>query len=113
MGARILVVDDEPLVLKSISKALERVGYEVITAVNRLEFMDAIASGKVDLVMLDLHMDDITKDEIMSTSVGHYPDVRFLVISGSREVDDVVFIQKPFRISDLREKVKEILDDRP
>ena len=70
MGARILVVDDEPLVLKSISKALERVGYEVITAVNRLEFMDAIASGKVDLVMLDLHMDDITKDEIMSASVG-------------------------------------------
>ncbi len=113
MGDRILVVDDEPLVLKSISKALERVGYEVITAVNRLEFMDAIASGEVDLVILDLHMDDITKDEIMSTSVGYYPDVRFLVISGSREVDDVIFIQKPFRISDLREKVKEILDDRP
>ena len=111
MRSRILVVDDEPLVLSSIQRALERVGYEVVTASNRDEFITALQEHGYSLVILDLHMDDLSRGEIISMARKNDSSVRFLVISGSDQVTDMPYIQKPFRISELREKVKSLLDE--
>jgi len=111
MGSRILVVDDEPLILSSISRALKRVEYDVVTASNRDEFISALREDGYALVIMDLHIDDLSRDEIMEMARSAENSVRFLVISGSDQVYDMPYIQKPFRIGELRERVNEILNE--
>jgi DNA-binding response OmpR family regulator len=111
MGSRILVVDDEPLILSSIRRALNRVGYDVVTASNRDEFISALREGGYALVIMDLHLDDLSRDEIMEMALNAENSVRFLVISGSDQVHDMPYIQKPFRIVELRDRVTEILNE--
>ena len=112
MAKKILAVDDEPLILTSIERALTKIGYEVRTAKNREEFMETLDSDGFDLVILDVHMDDISREEVISISKGRFTDIKFLIISGSQFESDVDFIQKPFRISELRNKVRELLNER-
>ncbi len=111
MGKRILAIDDEPLILKSIKKALDKIGFEVLTVENKEAFYKAINDSVFDLVILDLHMDDLTKDEIIRECKERNTDTRFLIISGSDLPENGHYIQKPFRISELRDRVREILDE--
>jgi DNA-binding response OmpR family regulator len=113
MGGRILVIDDEQLLLKSIEKALEKVGYTVQTAGNREEFLSSIERNIYDLVILDIHMEDLKMEEIIRLAKEKMPDVKFLIISGDEETTvEHPFIQKPFRIEVLRSKVKELIDGK-
>lgn len=111
MGKRILAIDDEPLILKSIKKALEKIGYSVETVENKSAFLAAIKNSLFDLVILDLHMDDLTRDEIVNLCREKNKHTRFLIISGSDLPENGHYIQKPFRISELRDKVRELLND--
>ncbi len=111
MGKRILAIDDEPLILKSIKKALDKIGFEVEIAGNKEDFQRAVNNGSFDLVILDLHMDDLTKDEIIRECKERNTDTRFLIISGSDLPENGHYIQKPFRISELRDKVRELLNE--
>ena len=52
MGKRILLVDDEPLILKGLKYTLEQDGYETDTAVDGQEALDKFFSGVYDLVLL-------------------------------------------------------------
>ncbi|RMG00872.1 MAG: response regulator [Nitrospirae bacterium] len=112
MSSRILVVDDEPLILSSIERALERVGYDVVTVSDRKGFFSAMDGGGFSLVILDLHLNDLSMEEIISATKEKSPEAGFLVISGSDSVDDLPYIQKPFMIKELRARVKEILNER-
>ncbi len=110
MGKRILAIDDEKLILKSIKRALDKIGFEVTTASDREQFLNSIDGKHYDLVILDLHMDGLTRDEIIDTCKKQMNGVKFLVISGSELPVEESFIQKPFRIGELRDKVRELLD---
>ncbi len=57
---RILVVDDEPLLCRMVSVMLKRAGYEIRTANNGTEALNAIADEKPDLITLDVMMPDIS-----------------------------------------------------
>ncbi len=111
MGSKILVVDDEPLILSSIRRALSRVGYDVVTASSREEFTSALREGGYALVIMDLHLDDLSREEIMDMARKADSSVRFLVISGSDRIYDMPYLQKPFRIDELRKRVNKILDE--
>lgn len=109
MGVRILVIDDEPLILKTIEKALSKSGYEVTTTSSVEEFLSSVSSGGFDLLIMDVHLGASTRTllgEVKRVS----PEVKILTVSGS--VDGSVgspFLQKPFRIEELRDKVREML----
>jgi len=112
MPEKILVIDDEPLILSSIERALSRVGYEVVTAADMKGFLGALTSRKFDLIIMDLHMKDIDTNELMKEAQKKAPDVKFLTVSGSTPAKNSKhFLQKPFKIDALREKVREILDE--
>ena len=59
MGKRILLVDDEPLILKGLKYTLEQDGYETDTAVDGQEALDKFFSGMYDLVLLDVMLPDM------------------------------------------------------
>lgn len=112
MSEKILVIDDEPLVLSSIERALLKVGYEVLATTEKEAFMNALISTRFNLIIMDLHMKGIKTDELVDEARKLKPPVKFLTISGSIPPrDSKYFLQKPFKIDVLRKKVREILDE--
>ena len=55
-GARVLLVEDEPNMARTLAKILERKGYDVATAPNGAEALTVLADGSVDVVITDLNM---------------------------------------------------------
>lgn len=120
--AKILVVDDDPDIRYALSLCLRGEGYEVETAANRAEGMAALASGKPDLLVLDVMMelpDDgiamaqelrrrgVTLPILMLTSVGKVTGMEFDKDSDLVPVD--AFFEKPVRPEDLLRKLAELL----
>ncbi|MDA9101050.1 response regulator [Omnitrophica bacterium] len=56
MNKRILLIDDDPLVLRTFDKLLKHNGYEVISCANHREAVDAISIRDFDLIVSDIRM---------------------------------------------------------
>lgn len=56
MSAKILVVDDDPLILDVLVRLLKREGYETITARDGLEALQTVANTLPDLILLDVQL---------------------------------------------------------
>jgi len=115
----ILVVDDEPLVSRTVRLALQRYGYTVLTAQNGKEAVDLFraVSSEIDLVLLDMTLPVMSGDAAFQELRAIRPDVRVLAMSGYSEMEAFSrfgeqidgFIQKPYKAATLAEKVHEIL----
>jgi CheY-like chemotaxis protein len=123
MAARILVVDDEPSIVKLVKTTLLGRGYVVDEAYDGVE---AIAQAKLhhpDLILLDVMMprmdgnevrkrllaDPVTKDipVIHLSAVGDYDKQREALNEGATD-----YIVKPFTPSDLADRVRDNLDPK-
>lgn len=115
MKKKILVVDDEPLILKTIERALEKVGYEVETTLDMDGFLEKLRTIKPspDLLILDMNLGKVNSEFMMDEVRALAPDAKILLISGSfpEIFEDRDFLEKPFRIDELRHKIKEMLDE--
>jgi len=113
MNERVLVVDDEPLILSTIDRALGKSGYIVKTTSSADEFLGALSSGTFDLLIMDLHLGGVRPDVLFEKAKGLAPGAQVLVISGSVDgLSGKCFLQKPFRVDELRQKVRALLDKR-
>lgn len=106
---RVLVVDDELLILKTVQRALQKVGYEVTTASNREQFLAALNGGAYAVCIVDLKMKDLSLVEIKEKMKTQSVDVHFLVMSGTDYKGSESFLQKPFRIDELRKAVNALI----
>jgi CheY-like chemotaxis protein len=116
----ILVVDDEPANMEVTKEILESLNYNVHTASNG---MDAVAfyhdyHGDVDLVILDMIMPGMSGGETFDRLKQINPSVRVLLSSGyslEGQAQDILnrgclgFIQKPYKIEELAEKIRDIV----
>lgn len=110
MSSKILVIDDELLILNTVEKALTRVGYSVAKAQNMEELGAALREAPFDLMITDLHMDEDTVENIIERVKQSSPGIKVLLMSGgSYEADN--FIEKPFKLEELREKVRVCLNE--
>jgi CheY-like chemotaxis protein len=117
----VLLVDDEDLVLDAAAKLLEKLGYSVLVAQSG---RDAIAvyeknRDQIDLVILDMIMPVTGGGETYDRLKKTDPDIKVLLSSGysiDGEASDILdrgcngFIQKPFNMKELSQKLREILD---
>jgi PAS domain S-box-containing protein len=117
----ILLVEDEPTILRMTRMMLERKGYNVISAATTAEAMDLAKAyaDKIHLLMSDVVMPEMNGRDLAGQITALYPDIRLLFMSGyTADViahqgildDGVAFIQKPFSFADMTEKVREVLD---
>jgi two-component system cell cycle response regulator CpdR len=112
MAKKILVVDDEALILKAVERALARVGYTVAAAQNMKELARALMGESYDLLITDVYMEGGTFDEVVEMVRGKFPEVKVLKMSGAADKrEEGNFIEKPFSIKTLRQRVKEILNE--
>jgi two-component system, cell cycle sensor histidine kinase and response regulator CckA len=118
----ILLVDDEEMILAVATDLLETLGYRVITAKGGLSALSVYADrGKeIDLVLLDLIMPDQSGKETFAQLKAMDPRVRVLLSSGYSLDDEAAailqkgckgFIQKPFDLEHLSNKIREVLND--
>jgi signal transduction histidine kinase/ActR/RegA family two-component response regulator len=111
----ILVVDDDHLVRKVVSAALQDAGYEVVQAVGGNEAIEAqVRNENFDLVVLDLSMPELTGDQVLSVMRGRNPKIKVLVFTGvgnpNVEALDVALLHKPAGINDLLHAVRQAID---
>ncbi len=117
----ILIVDDEQMNLDVSKEILELFGYTVHTASSGTEAL-ALYDGKkeeIGLILLDMIMPGMSGGETYDRMKELNPDIRVILCSGysidgdARKIMDRGcngFIQKPFNLSDLSRKIREVLD---
>ncbi len=117
----ILLVDDEDITMDVGEELLEELGYKVLTARNGA---DALAiyrrhQGRIDMVILDMVMPGMGGGQTYDALKKINPEVKVLLASGysiSGEASRILergcnaFIQKPFNIKQLSEKIRRVLD---
>ncbi len=120
-GAHILLVDDEDIVREICDTLLQKLGYKVTVCTNGTEAVEKYAElrDRVDLVVLDMVMPDMTGTEVFHALQKMDPTVKVLLSSGfsiENHAQDLLnegagdFIQKPFRLAELDAKIKAVLN---
>ncbi|MCH8685124.1 hybrid sensor histidine kinase/response regulator [Pedomonas mirosovicensis] len=119
----VLLVEDEAMVRAVAKRALERKGYNVLTANNgeeALEVMEGL-DQPVDLLISDVVMPSMDGPTLVRHARERHPDLRIIFISGyaeeqlrrSIDVPDVAFLPKPFSVQELAEAVREAIGRKP
>ena len=85
MAESILVVDDEPGILNSLSKILEDEGYQIAVAKSGAEALKIIASDPPDLILLDIWMPELDGLQTLKRAREQLPRVQVVMMSGDRK----------------------------
>jgi two-component system, cell cycle sensor histidine kinase and response regulator CckA len=117
----LLLVEDEAAVRTPLKRALERLGYTVLTASNGIEAM-AIArthESKIDMLVSDVVMPEMGGRELADNLRAMNPDLPVVFMSGHSDeavashgalASGAVFMAKPFAIQSMVQKIREVLD---
>ena len=121
--ATILVIEDEEDVMMLFRQVLERLGYRVLEAETGKKAIRLAKTfdGQIDLAILDIKLPDMTGDKVYPLIMEARPDLKVVVCSGytiEGPPQDILdagaegFVQKPFHIATLAEKLKEVLEGK-
>ena len=114
---RILVVDDENLLVKGIKFNLENDGYEVLTGNDGQEALDIASSQQVDLIILDVMMPRMDGLEACQR-IREFSDVPIIMLTAKADDMDKLmgfehgaddYLTKPFNILELKARVRALL----
>jgi two-component system, OmpR family, KDP operon response regulator KdpE len=113
----VLVVDDEPPILRFLRTSLGAVGHRVITAENAADALALIATEKPDVVVLDLGLPDRSGFDVITETREHSP-VPIIVLSARADERSKVealdlgaddYIAKPFGMAELMARIRAAL----
>ena len=119
----ILIVEDDSQIRQLAFDCLTQHGYSVWSAANGVEALNLIehASTQVDLILTDVVMPQMSGRELAERINTHQPTTKILFMSGYTN-DAIIkhgvldagtwFIQKPFALDDLAQRVREVLDSK-
>lgn len=114
---KILVVDDEKVIVKGIKYNLEQEGYEVVTAFDGEEAVTKAKDNSINLILLDVmlpKMDGLT----VCRTIRSFSDVPIIMLTArSEDIDKILgleygaddYITKPFNIREVTSRIKAIL----
>lgn len=116
MNNTILLVDDEENILKSLKRLLRKDGYEILIANSGQEALDLLEKNRVQVVLSDQRMPNMTGSELLEKVRQLYPETVRMILSGYADFESVVdainngkifrFLNKPWNDEDIRENVK-------
>jgi len=118
MDEKILVVDDEPRVVRLVTEVLNAVGYEVITAVRGEPAIEMVALEQPDLVLLDVLLPGDLNGYEICRRIREFSDIAVIMLTAKAQESDVLqgfdvgaddYLTKPFSAKELLARVKAVL----
>lgn len=114
---RVLVVDDEPKVLRFIEIDLRIRGFEVTTVKSGQEALDLVKSGKSDIMLLDVIMPGINGFQVLK-ELRNFTDLPVIVFSASPGNHEKAlqlgandFMPKPFDSDEMVKRIRRLVGD--
>ncbi|MBI2014854.1 MAG: sigma-54-dependent Fis family transcriptional regulator [Candidatus Rokubacteria bacterium] len=119
--AKVLVVDDEPSILRLLNEALTQWGYQVTTAANAREAIEALRTGLFDAAITDIRMPDMSGLELLREIKKHDDAIEVLVMTGYPTIASAVealkegaydYLSKPLILDELRHLMARVTERR-
>ena len=110
-AAKILVVDDEPSILRLLREALTQWGYQVTTASNAREALDALRTEMYDAAITDIRMPDTSGLDLLKEIKKHDDSIEVVIMTGYPTIASAVealkegaydYLSKPLILDELR-----------
>ncbi|MBQ4814403.1 sigma-54-dependent Fis family transcriptional regulator [Pseudoalteromonas luteoviolacea] len=122
MGLHILLVDDEPHILRSLSRALRSDQYTIHTAESGQNALDVLANEPIDVVVTDKNMPGMTGNELLAIIAEDYPDTIRIMLTAFTEQAALIdainqgkvwgYLQKPWENDNLRITIEQALQTK-
>jgi len=118
LSYRILIVEDEPALLRGLKDTFQAQGHEVMTAPEGASGLALAVNGKPDLILLDIMLPGVNGYEICRAVREHGLDMPILMLTAKGQEEDIVlglnlgaddYIAKPFRRGELIARVNAFL----
>jgi len=118
---RILIIDDEPSLVKILSKVLEQASHETFSAPTGAEGLEKAGQLTPDVILLDLHLPDMGGIDILAKLNERFQTASVVVITGEGSVDAAVkamqmgaedFLEKPVDMEKLKFSIRKIAEKR-
>jgi two-component system KDP operon response regulator KdpE len=120
-GQRVLIVDDEPQIVRVLRPSIAAAGYEVSAAASGGEALKLLAAEAFDVVVLDLGLPDCDGKDVI-TRLRTWSETPVIVLSARNDEGEKVealdlgandFVNKPFGIDELLARLRATLRNRP
>ena len=117
MAKKVLVVDDEKLIVKGIRFSLEQEGMEVTCAYDREEALEAAKNTEFDIILLDIMLPKLTGLEVCQ-QIREFSNVPIIMLTAKdNDMDKIMgleygaddYITKPFNILEVKARIKAIM----
>ncbi|MBD5466797.1 MAG: response regulator transcription factor [Lachnospiraceae bacterium] len=117
MGKKVLVVDDEKLIVKGIRFSLEQDGMEVDSAFDGEEALEKARAGQYDMILLDVMLPKLTGFEVCQ-QIRDFSNVPIVMLTAKGDDMDKIlgleygaddYITKPFNILEVKARIKAIM----
>lgn len=116
---RVLVVDDEPSIRLLCRVNLELEGHVVLEADSLASARAAVATGEVDVVLLDVHLHGERSDALIAECHARQPPIPVVIVSGSADAKQLAqlnhadaILPKPFELDELIDTVRNLSSAR-
>lgn len=120
MKSRILVVDDEPALRRTLERALRALGYDVVSVGDPLLVYELLDAADYELVLLDIHLPQLSGDTLAIALLRRWPRLagRLLLMTGDpwalradwpEELQRCPLLVKPFTLDGLGTMVRSML----
>ncbi len=116
---KLLVVDDDPAVLRTLTGLLEKLSYDVQSAGDAEDGLEILKKNSADILITDIHMPGMDGIELMKSARSLHPDMQIMIITGHGDIKTAIaavkygafnYLPKPFRIEELEVAVSQGMD---
>ncbi len=117
MIKRVLIVDDEPLIVKGLKFSLDQEGYETDCAYSGEEALEKFRSSQFDIILLDVMLPGISGTEVCET-IRNESMIPIIMLTAKSADEDKIeglttgaddYLTKPFNVNELKARMKNLL----
>ena len=115
----VLIVDDEPHILKTMGICFEDLGYQITTSSDPMQALDLIETKSFDLAFVDLKMKPVDGIQILGAILDKAPQTTVIIITAHGSIESAVeaikkgayhYLQKPFDYEELQIFTRKVLE---
>lgn len=94
MSVNLLIVDDESEILEMLSRHFRLLGYQVDTAENGVKALSLLASKRIDIMITDILMPEMSGSELLERVNQEYPMMKTIVITGYVNLENALAVMR-------------------